>query len=209
MALERQKTIKVNLTKPIDTEIEDFLKNNEIDPAAIQIVIDENGSSKKAHLIYANREDLKKKYEEQGRTYSDLDAVTYCHVKDISVNRGGNIDNEVNAFLTNENISAISISNYITQVTEGTVILYIDLVEQQKKMKAKQEEVMKKQEELAQKLASKAVKNVDLETNDIVEKYASVPEDDSNTIAEETEEIPPETTKEETTTKKKKFGKRK
>ena len=29
MALERQKTIKVNLTKPIDSEIEEFLKNNE------------------------------------------------------------------------------------------------------------------------------------------------------------------------------------
>lgn len=188
MALERQKTIKVNLTKPIDSEIEEFLKNNEIDPAAIQIVIDSNGSTKRAHLIYANREDLKKKYEEQGRVYSDLDAVTYCHVKDISVNRGGSIDDEINSFLTNDNISAISISNYITQVSEGAVILYIDLPEQQEKMKAKQEEIMKQQEELANKLASEAVKDVDLETNDTIEKYASVT-DDNSPIIEETDKV--------------------
>lgn len=172
MALERQVTLKTNITKSIDTEVENFLANNEIDPAAIQIVIDESMSTKRVHLIYAERTSLKEAYEKQGRTYSDLDAVTYCHTKDIMVVRGGDIDSEVNQFISNEDISVISISNYVTPTYQGAFILYVDLVEQKKKMEAKQLEVAKMQEEMAKKLASEAVKNVDLETNDTIERYA-------------------------------------
>ena len=62
MALERQVTLKTNITKSIDTEVENFLANNEIDPAAIQIVIDESMSTKRVHLIYAERASLKEVY---------------------------------------------------------------------------------------------------------------------------------------------------
>lgn len=187
MALERQITLKTNITKPIDVEVDNFLTNNEVDPAAIQIVIDENSSMKRACLIFAERSELKKLYEKQGRTYSDLDAVTYCHTKDIMVTRGGDIDSEVNAFLSNEDISIISISNYMTPTYQGTFILYVDLPEQKKKMEEKQLEVAKMQEEMAQRLASEAVKNVDLETNDTVERYAEKSDEIPDSQSENTD----------------------
>lgn len=188
MALERQVTLKTNITKSIDTEVENFLANNEIDPAAIQIVIDESMSTKRVHLIYAERASLKEVYEKQGRTYSDLDAVTYCHTKDIMVVRGGDIDSEVNQFISNEDISVISISNYVTPTYQGAFILYVDLVEQKKKMEAKQLEVAKMQEEMAKKLASEAVKNVDLETNDTIERYAKKSNDIPDSQSEDSNE---------------------
>ena len=188
MALERQITIEVNFGDALDSKIEDFLKNNEIDPAALQIVVDRDGGKKKAHLIYAERKDLKEVYEKQGRTYSDLDAVTFCHTKDIFVPRGTNLDNEVNNFVSNKDIAVISISNYVTPVNTGAVVLYIDTIEQKEKMEAKQAEIMKMQEEMAQKLASQAVKDVDLGTNETIEKYAEKSDDMPEQIEKNTDE---------------------
>lgn len=174
MALERQVTIEANFAEPLDSKIEDFLRNNEVDPAAVQIVVDKDAGKKKAHLIYAERKNLKKMYEEQGRTYSDSDAVTFCHTKDIFFPRGRNIDSDINNFVSNKDIAVISISNYVTPNYVGALILYIDVIEQQKKMEAKQLEVAKMQEEIARKLASEAVKDGNLETNDVVEKYDGI-----------------------------------
>ena len=90
-------------------------------------------------------------YEEQGRTYSDSDAVTFCHTKDIFFPRGRNIDSDINNFVSNKDIAVISISNYVTPNYVGALILYIDVIEQQKKMEAKQLEVAKMQEEIVEK----------------------------------------------------------
>lgn len=176
MALERQITFKTGVAETIDTIVEEYLRNNEVDPAAIQVVIDAGTGTKTATLTYGSRDAIRKAYENQGRTYSDADAVTYCHVKDIILPFGKDLDEEVNNFLSDDNVSALSISRYFTLANQGAFILYINLEEQKAKLKEKEEEVKKVQEEMAQKLAQSAVKDTDLNTNDAIEKYAEMSE---------------------------------
>lgn len=180
MALERQITFKTNVTKTIDVEIENYLQTAEVDPAAIQVVIDGGNGVKTATLTYGSREAIKAVYEQQGRTYSNADAVTYCHVKDIILPFTGDLDEEVNNFLSDDNVSAISISRYFTPVNQGAFILYINITEQKEKVDEKRAEVEKAQEELAQKLATKAVKDVELNTDETVEKYADMTDGETN-----------------------------
>jgi hypothetical protein len=189
MALEKQITFRTNVINPIDTEVENFLRSNEVDPAAIQVAIDSGNGVKTVTVTYGNREDIKAAYDKQGRSYSDADAVTYCHVKDIILPFNKDLDAEVNGFLADENISALSISRYFTLANQGAFIFYIDLTEQKEKLTAKQEEIEKARAELAEKLASSAVKDADLDTNDTLEKYSQMSE----------QIIPEETTSEEST----------
>lgn len=195
MALEKQKTFKTGVAQTIDKEIEEYLKNNEIDPAAIQIAIDNGNGVKTATVIYAEREALKEIYKQQGRTYSDSDAVTYCHVKDIITPFSEDIDIKVNDFVSDENISIISLSRYFTPVNQGVFIFYIDLKEQQKKMEEKQKELEVAKEELAQQLATEAVKDTDLEQNDTVDKYADAIAETGVTATEAMENLKENTEK--------------
>lgn len=175
MALERQITFQTNVINTIDDEINNFLKTNAIDPAGIQIVISDALGLKTATLSYGNREEIKAAYEAQGRSYSQADEVTYCYVKDIIVPLNSSLDAEVNEFLADENISVVSISRYFTALNKGAFIFYINMAEQKEKAEAKKEEIEKAREELAQKLATTAVKDVDLDaTNDTLEKYATL-----------------------------------
>lgn len=176
MALEKQITFKTNVTKTIDAEIEEYLRTAEVDPAAIQIVIDGGNGVKTATLTYGSREDIKAVYEQQGRTYSNADAVTYCHVKDIILPFTGDLDKEVNDFLMDADISAISITRYFTLANQGAFIFYINLAEQKAKIEEKKAEVAEAQEKMAQELARNAVKDVELNTDDTVEKYAEMTE---------------------------------
>ena len=176
MALERQITFSTNVSKTIDTEVESYLRENEVDPALIQIVIDGGNGVKTATLTYANRNSLKTAYEAQNRKYTDADAVTYCHVKDIITAFSNNLDDEVNEFLADENISVLSITRYFTLANKGAFIFYLDLTEQKEKLKIKEEEIAKAREELANKLAQEAVKEPepDLAQPEIVEKLSQV-----------------------------------
>lgn len=175
MALERQITFQTNVINTIDDEINNFLKTNAIDPAGIQIVISDALGLKTATLSYGNRKDIKAAYDTQGRSYSEADEVTYCYAKDIITPLNGDLDSEVNMFLADENISVVSISRYFTALNKGAFIFYINMAEQKEKAEAKKEEIEKAREELAQKLATTAVKDVDLDaTNDTLEKYATL-----------------------------------
>lgn len=220
MALERQITFQTNVINTIDSEINNFLKTNAIDPAGIQIVISDALGLKTATLSYGNREEIKAAYEAQGRSYSEADEVTYCYAKDIITPLNGDLDSEVNAFLTDENISVVSISRYFTALNKGAFIFYINMAEQKEKAEAKKEEIEKAREELAQKLATTAVKDVDLDTtNDTLEKYATLSQN-NDTLDNKTEvttelaqvedkvESPESTTTANTEVKKKRiFGK--
>lgn len=216
MALERQITFSTGMNNTIDLEVEKYLRENEVDPAAIQVVVDAGRGIKTATLTYGDRESIKKAYEEQGRTYSNSDKVTYCHVKDIIVPFGQNLDNIVNNFFKDTSIGIISVSRYFTPVNQGAFILYIDLNEQKRKSDEKKEEVKKAQEELAQKLAKKAVKDADLKEDETVDKYSQAITDYGVTAEEaaknatlniEESQVP--TPEEQTTSeepKKKRFG---
>lgn len=220
MALERQITFQTNVINTIDDEINNFLKTNAIDPAGIQIVISDALGLKTATLSYGNREEIKAAYEAQGRSYSEADEVTYCYAKDIITPLNGDLDSEVNTFLADENISVVSISRYFTALNKGAFIFYINMAEQKEKAEAKKEEIEKAREELAQKLATTAVKDVDLDTaNDTLEKYATLSQN-NDTLDEKTEvttelaqvedkvESPESTTTANTEVKKKRiFGK--
>ena len=59
MALEKQITFKTNVTKTIDAEIEEYLRTAEVDPAAIQVVIDGGNDS----IDYSMIDDGKKVVE--------------------------------------------------------------------------------------------------------------------------------------------------
>ena len=182
MALERQITFQTNVINTIDDEINNFLKTNAIDPAGIQIVISDALGLKTATLSYGNREEIKAAYEAQGRSYSQADEVTYCYVKDIIVPLNSSLDAEVNEFLANENISVISISRYFTAVNKGALIFYINIEEQKEKAEEKKAEIEKAQEELAQKLAQSAVKDTELDSNDVVEKYSEMSKQSTESI---------------------------
>lgn len=186
MALERQITFKSNVTKLLDEEINNYLKNNEVDPAMVQVIVDNGNGIKTATLTYADREALKNAYEAQGRKYSDSDKVTYVHAKDIILPFTSDLDKEVNAILSDENISVLSISRYFTLANQGAFILYIDLKEQKIKLEEKHKEMEKAQEELAKKLAQTAVKDVDVDTkNDTTDKYAQMLENTTESASEE------------------------
>lgn len=189
MALERQVTFQTNVINPIDDDINNYLKAHAVDPAGIQLVISDALGLKTATLSYGNRSDIKAAYDAQGRSYSEADEVTYCYVKDIVSVLNGDLDTEVNKFLSNENISVISISRYFTTINKGALIFYINIEEQKEKADAKKEEIEKAREELAQKLASQAVKDVDLNTNDAVEKYSEMSEQKSTNIEKSSEEV--------------------
>lgn len=196
MAIERQQTFKSNVTKPLDEEVNNYLQNNEVDPAMIQVVIDGGNGVKTATLTYGDRELLKKLYEEKGRTYSDSDKVNYVHAKDIILPFTSNLDEAVNAFISDENISVLSISRYFTLANQGAFILYIDLAQQKVKFEEKQKEMAAAQEKMAKELAQQAVKDVDISTtNDTTDKYAEM-------LTEETHEDTTETTKDEKTEEK-------
>lgn len=196
MAIERQQTFKSNVTKPLDEEVNNYLQNNEVDPAMIQIVIDGGNGVKTATLTYGDRELLKKLYKEKGRTYSDSDKVDYVHAKDIILPFTSNLDEAVNAFISDENISVLSISRYFTLANQGAFILYIDLAQQKVKFKEKQKEMAAAQEKMAKELAQQAVKDVDISTtNDTTDKYAEM-------LTEEIHEDTTETTKDEKTEEK-------
>ena len=182
MALERQITFQTNVINTIDDEINNFLKTNAIDPAGIQIVISDALGRKTATLSYGNREEIKAAYEAQGRSYSQADEVTYCYVKDIIVPLNSSLDAEVNEFLANENISVISISRYFTAVNKGALIFYINIEEQKEKAEEKKAEIEKAQEELAQKLAQSAVKDTELDSNDVVEKYSEMSKQSTESV---------------------------
>lgn len=182
MALERQITFQTNVINTIDDEINNFLKTNAIDPAGIQIVISDALGLKTATLSYGNREEIKAAYEAQGRSYSQADEVTYCYVKDIIVALNSSLDAEVNEFLANENISVISISRYFTAVNKGALIFYINIEEQKEKAEEKKAEIEKAQEELAQKLAQSAVKDTELDGNDVVEKYSKMSKQSTESV---------------------------
>lgn len=182
MALERQITFQTNVINTIDDEINNFLKTNAIDPAGIQIVISDALGLKTATLSYGNREEIKVAYEAQGRSYSQADEVTYCYVKDIIVPLNSSLDAEVNEFLANENISVISISRYFTAVNKGALIFYINIEEQKEKAEEKKAEIEKAQEELAQKLAQSAVKDTELDSNDVVEKYSEMSKQSTESV---------------------------
>lgn len=182
MALERQITFQTNVINTIDDEINNFLKTNAIDPAGIQIVISDALGLKTATLSYGNREEIKAAYEAQGRSYSQADEVTYCYVKDIIVPLNSSLDAEVNEFLANENISVISISRYFTAVNKGALIFYINIEEQKEKAEEKKAEIEKAQEELAQKLAQSAVKDTELDSNDVVEKYSEMSKQSAESV---------------------------
>ena len=182
MALERQITFQTNVINTIDDEINNFLKTNAIDPAGIQIVISDALGLKTATLSYGNREEIKAAYEAQGRSYSQADEVTYCYVKDIIVPLNSSLDVEVNEFLANENISVISISRYFTAVNKGALIFYINIEEQKEKAEEKKAEIEKAQEELAQKLAQSAVKDTELDSNDVVEKYSEMSKQSTESV---------------------------
>ena len=182
MALERQITFQTNVINTIDDEINNFLKTNAIDPAGIQIVISDALGLKTATLSYGNREEIKAAYEAQGRSYSQADEVTYCYVKDIIVPLNSSLDAEVNEFLANENISVISISSYFTAVNKGALIFYINIEEQKEKAEEKKAEIEKSQEELAQKLAQSAVKDTELDSNDVVEKYSEMSKQSTESV---------------------------
>ena len=182
MALERQITFQTNVINTIDDEINNFLKTNAIDPAGIQIVISDALGLKTATLSYGNREEIKAAYEAQGRSYSQADEVTYCYVKDIIVPLNSSLDAEVNEFLANENISVISISRYFTAVNKGALIFYINIEEQKEKAEEKKAEIEKAQEELAQKLAQSAVKDTELDSNDVVEKYSEMSKQSTDSV---------------------------
>ena len=182
MALERQITFQTNVINTIDDEINNFLKTNAIDPAGIQIVISDALGLKTATLSYGNREEIKAAYEAQGRSYSQADEVTYCYVKDIIVPINSSLDAEVNEFLANENISVISISRYFTAVNKGALIFYINIEEQKEKAEEKKAEIEKAQEELAQKLAQSAVKDTELDSNDVVEKYSEMSKQSTESV---------------------------
>ena len=182
MALERQITFQTNVINTIDGEINNFLKTNAIDPAGIQIVISDALGLKTATLSYGNREEIKAAYETQGRSYSQADEVTYCYVKDIIVPLNSSLDVEVNEFLANENISVISISRYFTAVNKGAFIFYINIKEQKEKAEEKKAEIEKAQEELAQKLAQSAVKDTELDSNDVVEKYSEMSKQSTDSV---------------------------
>ena len=182
MALERQITFQTNVINTIDDEINNFLKTNAIDPAGIQIVISDALGLKTATLSYGNREEIKAAYEAQGRSYSQADEVTYCYVKDIIVPLNSSLDAEVNEFLANENISVISISRYFTAVNKGVLIFYINIEEQKEKAEEKKAEIEKAQEELAQKLAQSAVKDTELDSNDVVEKYSEMSKQSTESV---------------------------
>lgn len=182
MALERQITFQTNVINTIDDEINNFLKTNAIDPAGIQIVISDALGLKTATLSYGNREEIKAAYEAQGRSYSQADEVTYCYVKDIIVPLNSSLDAEVNEFLANENISVISISRYFTAVNKGALIFYINIEEQKEKAEEKKAEIEKAQEELAQKLAQSAVKDTELDSNDVVEKYSEMSKQSTESV---------------------------
>lgn len=182
MALERQITFQTNVINTIDDEINNFLKTNAIDPAGIQIVISDALGLKTATLSYGNREEIKAAYEAQGRNYSQADEVTYCYVKDIIVPLNSSLDAEVNEFLANENISVISISRYFTAVNKGALIFYINIEEQKEKAEEKKAEIEKAQEELAQKLAQSAVKDTELDSNDVVEKYSEMSKQSTESV---------------------------
>ncbi|MGN1327081.1 MAG: hypothetical protein ACI4VQ_03280 [Clostridia bacterium] len=189
MALERQITFQTNVINTIDGEINSFLKANAIDPAGVQIVISDALGLKTATLSYGDREEIKAAYEAQGRVYSEADEVTYCYVKDIVVPLNGLLDAEVNEFLSNGNISVISVARYFTAVNKGALIFFIDIEEQKEKAEKKKAEIEKAREELAQKLASQAVKDVSLDTNDAIEKYAGMSEQEPTHTEETSEEI--------------------
>lgn len=196
MAIERQQTFKSNVTKPLDEEVNNYLQNNEVDPAMIQIVIDGGNGVKTATLTYGDRELLKKLYKEKGRTYSDSDKVDYVHAKDIILPFTSNLDEAVNAFISDENISVLSISRYFTLANQGAFILYIDLAQQKVKFEEKQKEMAAAQEKMAKELAQQAVKDVDISTtNDTTDKYAEM-------LTEEIHEDTTETTKDEKTEEK-------
>lgn len=182
MALERQITFQTNVINTIDDEINNFLKTNAIDPAGIQIVISDALGLKTATLSYGNREEIKAAYEAQGRSYSQADEVTYCYVKDIIVPLNSSLDAEVNKFLANENISVISISRYFTALNKGALIFYINIEEQKEKAEEKKAEIEKAQEELAQKLAQSAVKDTELDSNDVVEKYSEMSKQSTESV---------------------------
>ena len=182
MALERQITFQTNVINTIDDEINNFLKTNAIDPAGIQIVISDALGLKTATLSYGNREEIKAAYEAQGRSYSQADEVTYCYVKDIIVPLNSSLDAEVNEFLANENISVITISRYFTAVNKGALIFYINIEEQKEKAEEKKAEIEKAQEELAQKLAQSAVKDTELDSNDVVEKYSEMSKQSTESV---------------------------
>ena len=175
MALERQITFQTNVNNTIDSEINKYLKEHAVDPAGIQLVVSDGMGMKFATLSYGNRKDIKAAYDTQGRSYSEADEVTYCYAKDIITPLNGDLDSEVNMFLADENISVVSISRYFTALNKGAFIFYINMTEQKEKAEAKKEEIAKAREELAQKLATTAVKDVDLDTtNDTLEKYATL-----------------------------------
>lgn len=202
MALERQITFQVNVNNTIDDKVNQYLKDNEVDPAGVQVVVDGGKGIKTATLSYGSREAIKAAYESQGRQYSDSDAVTYCYAKDIIASSVEELDTKVNEFLSDENVSAISISRYVTVINNGAFIFYVNVAEQKEKMEQKKKEVEKAQEELAQKLATSAVKDVDLDSNETVEKYADMTQEDKKETEEPKTEVEPkvstEKVKEET-----------
>ncbi len=197
MALERQITFQVNVNNTIDNKVNQYLKDNEVDPAGVQVVIDGGKGIKTATLSYGSREAIKAAYESQGRQYSDSDAVTYCYAKDIIAPSIEELDNKVNEFLSDENVSAISISRYVTAINNGAFIFYVNIAEQKEKMEQKKKEVEKAQEELAQKLATSAVKDVNLDSNETVEKYADMTQEDKKEAEEPKTEIEPKVSTEE------------
>lgn len=172
MALEKQITFSVPLSEKIDKKIQAYLDETEIDPAGVQILVDDRRGIKTATLTYGERNALKEVYEKQGREYTEFDRVTFCYVKDLVCNFSDNLDKVVNDFISNENIAILSITRYFTAVNQGAFIFYINIAEQKEKEEGKKELYLKKQEELAQKMAKEAVKTTDLEVNDTVEKYS-------------------------------------
>lgn len=174
MALERQKTFSTNVNNTIDDQLNEFLTNEKVDPAYVQVVINNDAGLKYATITYGEREELKIAYEEQGKSYTEADEVDYCHFKDIKVLPNTDLDEEVNNFIKDKNISILSINRYVTRINIGALIFYVDLAEQKIKLDKKAEEVAKAREELAQKLATEAVADTNLEISDTTNKYADM-----------------------------------
>ena len=175
MALERQKTFEVNLQQTIENEVENFLRNNEIDPAGVQVLIDNGRGIKEVVVTYGERDAIKEAYAKQNRDYTDADKVDYCHIKEIMGNLSDNLDDQINDFIANSNIGLISMSRYITTVNKGIIIFYFDLEAQARKAEEKKLAYEKLKEELSQKFAKEAVKDSDLETtNETVDKFSNI-----------------------------------
>lgn len=170
----KYKEIDVSIGADLGKAVDEFLREDiEVIGIQARIVVDR----KVAVIKYVPRDEVRKKYEENGTEFKEYNYANYLHTVEVSVSVAQDLSKAMNDLLeSNKDIEAMTEIYYDGNNLKNVIILYTSRSEYEHNeaiKKAEMEEQIQKRAEEMAKQSIKQPENIELQ-NDVLDKYATV-----------------------------------